>query len=100
MMTRLPPSSWHQVRFGRRMIVSKLFLSVGALAFGGFIFVSGTHAAVRVGDFGAISLISAARTGPEDIRQEPYVTSITVAKPVGAARTAADLGGPLGTRCR
>ena len=36
--------------------MAKLFLRVGALAFGSFIFVSGTHAALRVGDTGAMSL--------------------------------------------
>ena len=35
--------------------MAKLFLRVGVLAFGRFIFVSGTHAALRVGDTGAMS---------------------------------------------
>ncbi len=34
--------------------MAKLFLRVGVLAFGSFIFVSGTHAAFRVGDTGAM----------------------------------------------
>ena len=36
--------------------MSKLFLRVGVLAFGSFIFVSGTHAALRVADIGAMSV--------------------------------------------
>ena len=36
--------------------MAKLFLRVGVLAFGSFIFVSGTHAALRVGDIGAMSV--------------------------------------------
>jgi hypothetical protein len=36
--------------------MSKLFLRVGVLAFGSFIFVSGTHAALRVGDTGGMSM--------------------------------------------
>ncbi len=34
----------------------KLFLRVGVLALGSFIFVSGTHAALRVGDTGVMSV--------------------------------------------
>jgi hypothetical protein len=37
-------------------MISKLFLRVGVLAFGSFIFVSGTHAALRVADAGAMSV--------------------------------------------
>jgi hypothetical protein len=37
-------------------MMSKLFLRMGVLAFGSFIFVSGTHAALRVGDTGAMSV--------------------------------------------
>jgi hypothetical protein len=36
--------------------MAKLFLRVGVLAFGSFIFVGGTHAALRVGDTGVMSL--------------------------------------------
>ena len=36
--------------------MSKLFLRVGVLALGSFISVSGTHAALRVGDTGAMSV--------------------------------------------
>ena len=36
--------------------MSKLFLRVGVLAFGSFIFVGGTHAALRVGDTSAMSV--------------------------------------------
>ncbi len=36
--------------------MSKPFLRMGVLAFGGFIFVSGTHAALRVGDTGVMSV--------------------------------------------
>ena len=36
--------------------MAKLFLRVGVLAFGSFIFVSGTHAALRVADIGAMSV--------------------------------------------
>jgi hypothetical protein len=36
--------------------MAKLFLRVGVLAFGSFMFVSGTHAALRVADIGAISV--------------------------------------------
>jgi hypothetical protein len=35
--------------------MAKLFLRVGVLAFGSFIFVGGTHAALRVGDTGVMS---------------------------------------------
>jgi hypothetical protein len=37
-------------------MMSKLFLRVGVLAFGSFIFVSGTHAALREADAGAMSV--------------------------------------------
>jgi hypothetical protein len=37
-------------------MMAKLFLRVGVLAFGSFIFVSGTHAALRVADIGAMSV--------------------------------------------
>jgi hypothetical protein len=37
-------------------MMSKLFLRVGVLALGSFILVSGTHAALRVGDTGAMSV--------------------------------------------
>jgi hypothetical protein len=37
-------------------MMAKLFLRVGVLAFGSFIFVSGTHAALQVGDAGAMSV--------------------------------------------
>jgi hypothetical protein len=40
------------------MMMSKLFLSVAVLAFGSFISVGGTHAALRVGDSSVMSLTS------------------------------------------
>ena len=38
--------------------MAKLFLRVGVLAFGSFIFVGGTHAALRGADAGAMSVTS------------------------------------------
>jgi hypothetical protein len=40
------------------MMMSKLFLSVAVLALGIFISISGTHAALRVGDTSVMSLTS------------------------------------------
>jgi hypothetical protein len=56
MMARLVASSWHQICGDRRVMMSKLFLRVGVPALGSFIFVSGTHAALRVADAGAMSV--------------------------------------------
>jgi hypothetical protein len=44
--------------------MSKLFLSAGALAFCGFLSVSGTNAAVRLGDATAVSLASNVHKSP------------------------------------